>query len=110
MFFIILLEIDKKEIRKSQREREPINYRDLVNADIVMPRDRIAELQNYKYMPDNFERLPGDQATLEWAKKNGLREPVIFTGSMMLGMRMPPSNLTIHDIADLVGKLYRLYL
>ncbi|KAI9596739.1 hypothetical protein BDF19DRAFT_436610 [Syncephalis fuscata] len=95
--------IYKKEIRKSQREHTRIDYRDLVNADVMLPRDRLATLANFPFVADRFPRVPGEQATLEWAQDNGLETPVIFTGHTVKGMRMPPSTLTVKDIARLVG-------
>ncbi|RKP24943.1 hypothetical protein SYNPS1DRAFT_4872, partial [Syncephalis pseudoplumigaleata] len=94
----------KKEIRKSQRERAHIDYRDLVNADVMLPRDRLATLASFAFAPDNFPRVAGEDATVDWARASGLETPVVFTGPTMLGMRMPPATLTVSDIARLVGK------
>lgn len=55
---------------------------------------------------DPFKRLEGESVTLEWLDNDecAMTEPIIVENPEGLGMRMPEHELTVSDVADLVGR------
>ncbi|KAG0030021.1 JmjC domain-containing histone demethylation protein 1 [Podila clonocystis] len=94
--------------RKSSRKSGKINYADLVNG-IVSHEDKWrVQLDSYQFMPDKFERVSGKDVTMQWLRMTGFKSPVIIpkdsdSTTDGLGMKMPPSTLTVDDVRDAVG-------
>ena len=56
-------------------------------------------LQTKNIPVGNFKRLKGEELNLEYVKQTGLRYPVIVEDPDGLGMKMPPSTLTVLSIS-----------
>jgi hypothetical protein len=95
--------IDKQ--RKSNRSQTRLNYADL-NEGTASGDERIwGRLLGAKsFQPDKFKRYKGSQVNMELLRSTGLREPfVIEENDPELDMKMPPNDITVYDIARLVG-------
>lgn len=58
-----------------------------------------------KYSPDHFQRMKGSDLGLEWTLRdeNAMKEPIIIETPEGLGMKMPPKETTVRDIANELG-------
>ena len=99
-----LLVADKKIIRKSDRQHTKLNYADMNEG--LMGDEKIWEkiINSKQFAVDPFKRYDGDQVTIEFIRQNGLNEPIVFPNQAGLDMMMPDPNITVRDIANLVGK------
>lgn len=66
------------------------------------------QLDAYQFMPDKFERVAGKDVTMQWLRTTGFKSPVVIPKDSDgttngLGMKMPPSTLTVDDVRDAVG-------
>lgn len=54
---------------------------------------------------DPFKRMEGAEVCLDWLNNDetAMREPIVVDTSDGLGMKMPPADLTVSDVAELVG-------
>lgn len=57
-----------------------------------------------QFAVDPFKRCKGDQVNIDLIRREGLDEPIIFPDPTGLDMAMPRHDITVRDIADLVGK------
>jgi len=81
---------------------------DLTPAATAMPPDLnkwITVAQSKPYKPDTFRRMKGYEVGQEWiyADPRALTEPVVIEVPEGLGMKMPPKEYTIRDVAADVG-------
>lgn len=94
-------------MRKSSRNR-PI--RDYVNlhsgANSSDPHRWSSLLESKTFSRDDFRRLRGSDLTEEWLYNDptAMTEPVIIEKPDGLGMMMPPSSLTVPEIANILGQ------
>ncbi|KAJ7632317.1 jumonji superfamily protein [Roridomyces roridus] len=96
----------KAPTRKSDRKR---NYRDYASLSLGMTSDPnrwLRMLENKTFKQDNFKRMHGSEVTLEWLEEDeeALTEPILVEKPDGLGMKMPPSDFTVDDVAELVGE------
>lgn len=94
-----------KSVRKSSRSSTRLNYADL-NEGTAAGDERIWQrlLQAKQFQTNPFPRYTANQINLALFRKTGLREPLIIEkNEPELGMRMP-TDLTVTQIADLVGR------
>jgi len=65
----------------------------------------ITVAQSKPYKPDAFRRMKGYEVGQEWiyADPKALTEPVVIEVPEGLGMKMPPKEYTIRDVAADVG-------
>lgn len=63
-------------------------------------------INSKRFAGDPFKRYNGDQVTIEFIRQNGLNEPIVFPNQAGLDMVMPDPNITVRDIANLVGKSF----
>lgn len=54
---------------------------------------------------DPFQRLKGNSVGLEWLAEDegAMREPIVIEDPDGLGMKMPPNDFTVDDVAQLIG-------
>ena len=96
----------KPPMRKSSRNR-PI--RDYVNlhsgANSSDPRRWAHLLESKTFSTNEFKRMMGSELTEEWLYNDAtaMTEPVIVEKPDGLGMMMPPSSLTVPEIANILG-------
>ncbi|KAJ3292096.1 JmjC domain-containing histone demethylation protein 1 [Borealophlyctis nickersoniae] len=99
--------IYKEPTRKSKREKNQINYNELNQGSfgVAVDERRFTKmLEARTFAPNNFQRLRGEEVTLEWARKTGFRAPVIIETPEGLDMVMPANTLTVDQVADLCGR------
>ncbi|GAA99737.1 uncharacterized protein L969DRAFT_89590 [Mixia osmundae IAM 14324] len=93
-------------LRKSSRQRTDIDYSNL-NAGLESDPGRwMAIIHTKRIEPHPFPVLPdGASLTLDWLYKDpeAMKQPVIIERPDGLGMTMPESDMTVSDIARLVG-------
>lgn len=55
---------------------------------------------------DKFRRMVGQEVTLTWLEQDetAMREPIVIENQEGLGMKMPSEELTIDEIAEMVGE------
>ncbi|KAH8549436.1 hypothetical protein BGW37DRAFT_409516, partial [Umbelopsis sp. PMI_123] len=92
----------KQIIRKSDRQHPKLNYADM--NDGLMGDEKIWEkiINSKQFATDPFKRYKGDQLTMDFIRKNGLNEPIVFPNPAGLDMMMPSADITVRDIANLV--------
>ncbi|KAJ7231465.1 jumonji superfamily protein [Mycena haematopus] len=63
-------------------------------------------LENKTFKPDKFKRMHGSEVTVEWLEEDegAMMEPIVVEKPDGLGMKMPPSDFTVEDVAELVGE------
>ncbi|KAI8902974.1 hypothetical protein BC833DRAFT_5342 [Globomyces pollinis-pini] len=88
------------KVRKSEREKSHITY---VEGNIV-DEFKWSKLLKSKNIPmdSKYVRVveDGHSMTLDWLKENGFTIPCIVKAPDGLDMKMPPSNITVNEIAD----------
>lgn len=95
---------DKPALRKSDRQHTKLNYADM-NEGLTGDEKIWEKIINSKqFTADPFKRYRGDQVSLDMIRQNGLTEPIVFPDPAGLDLTMPQSDITVRDIADLVGK------
>jgi hypothetical protein len=64
---------------------------------------KLLKVKNFK--KDQFKRYTAKDISLDLIRKTGMKEPfVVEENEPELEMKMPPSDISIHKIAELVGK------
>lgn len=55
---------------------------------------------------DPFSRMDGEKVSLSWVEEDetAMREPIVIEKPDGLGMKMPSVDLTVDDVAELVGE------
>lgn len=102
--FIQIPAIDKQTIRKSDRQHTKLNYADMNEG--LTGDEKIWEkiITSKQFAVDPFKRCKGDQVNIDLIRREGLNEPIVFPDPTGLDMAMPRHDITVRDIADLVGK------
>ncbi|KAJ7849096.1 jumonji superfamily protein [Mycena olivaceomarginata] len=96
----------KAPTRKSDRKR---NYQDYANLNLGLTSDPtrwMRMLENKTFKPDKFKRMHGSEVTVEWLEEDedAMMEPFVVEKPDGLGMKMPPSDFTVEELAQLVGE------
>jgi len=63
-------------------------------------------LQEKSIKGDPFKRMQGTDVDLTWVEEDemAMREPIVIEKPDGLGMKMPSSDLSVDDVADLIGR------
>lgn len=63
-------------------------------------------LEGKEIKADPFKRMKGSEVGIEWLEtdETAMLEPVIIESTEGLGMKMPPKDFTVNDVAELVGE------
>lgn len=96
----------KPEQRKSNRSHERLNYAQL-NEGTAAGDERIWKklLQVKHFKKEEFKRYPACDVNLDLIRKTGMREPfIIEKNEPELDMKMPPADISVQQIAQLVGE------
>ncbi|EPQ58517.1 jumonji protein [Gloeophyllum trabeum ATCC 11539] len=96
----------KPPARKSSRKRTQLDYANL-NSGLESDPNRWAQmLQGKTIKENNFPRMKGADVNLDWLEsdENALRQPIVIEQPDGLGLKMPPRDLGIDDIAEIVGE------
>lgn len=91
--------------RKSSRSQARLNYADLNEGNAAGDERIWGKLLAVKsFKRDKFKRYTANQVNMDLLRKTGLREPfVVEQNEPELDMRMPKNDITVYDIARLVG-------
>ncbi|KAF8436936.1 Clavaminate synthase-like protein [Boletus edulis BED1] len=95
----------KPPARKSARKRAQPDYVNL-NAGVEADPSRwLRVIQSKPIKDDEFRRMNGSDVGLEWLEidENAMKEPIVIENPEGLGMKMPDTNFTVSDVADMVG-------
>ncbi|KAJ3314088.1 JmjC domain-containing histone demethylation protein 1 [Boothiomyces sp. JEL0838] len=92
--------VDMSKVRKSEREKAKISYQEGGEVDEYKWTKILAKRE---FQEDNFRRMDGRDANTEWIYKEMLKNPVLFPTPDGLEMTMPPSDLTVNQVADICG-------
>jgi len=62
-------------------------------------------IQSKPIKDDNFRRMQGAEVGVEWFENDetAMREPIVVESPEGLGMKMPPHEFTVQDVADQIG-------
>jgi F-box/leucine-rich repeat protein 10/11 len=93
-------------MRKSSRNRPVRDYVNLHSgANSSDPHRWSSLLESKTFSRDDFTRMRGSDLTEEWLYNDAtaMTEPVIIEKPDDLGMMMPPSSLTVPEIANILG-------
>jgi F-box and leucine-rich repeat protein 10/11 len=96
----------KPPTRKSARNRPVRDYVNLHSGADSSDARRWSQLLESKTLTqDSFQRMRGSELTQEWLHNDptAMMEPVIIDEPHGLGMAMPPSTLTVAEIAATLG-------
>ncbi|KAF8078221.1 jumonji superfamily protein [Lyophyllum atratum] len=96
----------KAPARKSVRKRTQRDYANL-NAGLESdPRRWIRILEEKSIKDSPFNRLKGEDVGLHWLEEDdsAMTEPIVIEQPGGLGMKMPPIDFTVDDVAELVGE------
>jgi len=63
-------------------------------------------LQEKSIKEDPFKRMQGSDVDLTWIEQDetAMREPIVIEKPDGLGMKMPSNDLSVDDVADLIGR------
>jgi F-box and leucine-rich repeat protein 10/11 len=93
-------------MRKSSRNRPVRDYVNLHSGANSSDSHRWSSLLESKtFNRDEFRRMGGSDLTEEWLYNDAtaMTEPIIIEKPDGLGMMMPPSSLTVPEIASILG-------
>lgn len=96
----------KLPTRKSARNRPVRDYVNLHSgAESSDPRRWAQLLESKTFSKDAFKKMTGSEITQEWLDSDptAMTEPIIIEEPDGLGMTMPPSSLTVPEIATTLG-------
>ncbi|KAJ2956101.1 hypothetical protein NQZ79_g7998 [Umbelopsis isabellina] len=95
--------IHKQPIRKSDRQHTKLNYADM-NEGLTGDEKIWEKIINSKeFATDPFKRYRGSDFSIDTIRENGLDQPIVFEQPDDLDMTMPSPDITVRDIADLIG-------
>ncbi|KAF9456493.1 jumonji superfamily protein [Collybia nuda] len=95
----------KAPARKSYRKRTLRDYANLNSGLESDPNRWVRILEGKQISGDPFKRPEGSDVGLEWLEgdENAMTEPIIIERPEGLGMKMPSDDITVDDIAELLG-------
>jgi F-box/leucine-rich repeat protein 10/11 len=96
----------KAPARKSSRIKTQRDYASLDSGISFDPARWQKILQEKRTDGDPFKRMHGGDLGLSWLDENemAMREPIVIENPEGLEMKMPSSDLTVGEVAELVGK------
>lgn len=96
----------KAPARKSVRKRTQRDYANLNSGLESDPNKWVRMLEGKSIKDDPFKRMEGKDVNLEWLEEDedAMKEPIVIEFIEGLGMKMPKSDFTVEDVAELVGE------
>jgi len=93
----------KPPIRKSSRKR---TTRDFADQHTGTESKWLKMLEGKPILKDSFKRMKGEDICLAWLEQDphAMEEPIIIEAQEGLGMTMPPKELSIAGISDILGE------
>nr|AUT12061.1 JSTF1 [Flammulina velutipes] len=96
----------KAPTRKSDRKRPQRDYAGLNSNGVESDPNRYLRMMEGKPLKaDRFKRMNGEDVSLEWLEddETAMTEPIVIEQGDGLGMKMPPSDFTVDQVAEDVG-------
>ncbi|KAI0065496.1 jumonji protein [Artomyces pyxidatus] len=96
----------KPPARKSTRNKAVRDYAHM-HTGVASDSSKWAQMLEHKsFGKDNFRRMEGSQLSQEWLDNDptAMTEPVLVEEPQGLGMKMPDRNLSVDDIAEIMGR------
>ncbi|KIY51157.1 Clavaminate synthase-like protein [Fistulina hepatica ATCC 64428] len=98
----------KVPARKSSRKHAVLDYANLNGGFIPSDASKwIKKLQGKVIHAERFQRMSGRDVGIEWLEsepETAMLEPMVIEEPDGLGMEMPPADLSVDDITQLVGE------
>ncbi|KAJ1919817.1 hypothetical protein H4219_001726 [Mycoemilia scoparia] len=93
------------KVRRSSRPHLQVDYSKLDDGEPAIFNQYTLRLEAREFEEAEFPRLKnGHELTLDWILEQREHEPIIIEEPEGLGMEMPPSDITVKDIASKVGE------
>ena len=96
----------KAPTRKSDRKRPQRDYAGLNSNGVESDPNRYLRMMEGKPLKaDRFKRMNGEDVSLEWLEddETAMTEPIVIEQGDGFGMKMPPSDFTVDQVAEDVG-------
>ena len=95
----------KPPARKSMRKKLQRDYAGLNSGQEADPNRWLRMMEGKPIKKDPFKRMKGSDVGIEWLEndENAMKEPILIEEQTGLGMKMPPPEFTVDDVADAVG-------
>ncbi|KAH7889882.1 hypothetical protein F5I97DRAFT_1848318 [Phlebopus sp. FC_14] len=95
----------KPPARKSSRKRTQLDYASLNSGVESDPSKWLRVIQSKPIKEDEFRRMKGADVGIEWLEndEDAMREPIVIEKPDGLGMKMPDTDFTVSDLADIIG-------
>ncbi|KAI9344319.1 hypothetical protein BDR26DRAFT_212314 [Obelidium mucronatum] len=106
-FYLQILSVRPPAAPRPQREsRAMIDYNEKDRGGAFAEDEhKYAKLLRAKrFAPNKFAYVNGEAVTIEWLRKTGMKEPFLIEEPDGLDMKMPPSALTVDQVADACGR------
>jgi hypothetical protein len=97
--------------RAKRRCTKDVKYSDLSsspNADFGLVTTKDPDkfrklLESKKFVELQVKVVPGSLLNVSWARKDGLRDPIMIHDRRGLGLSVPPVEFTVRDVANTIG-------
>lgn len=96
----------KPPIRKSSRKRTARDFFDQYTGVEPGANKWLKMLEGKPMLKDSFKRMKGEDVCLAWVEQDphAMEEPVVIETPEGLGMKMPPVELSVTDISEVLGE------
>lgn len=95
----------KPPARKSSRKKPQRDYAGLHSGQESDPNRWLRMMEGKPMKKDPFRRMKGNDVGIEWLEndENAMKEPILIEEESGLGMKMPPLDFTVDDVAEALG-------
>ena len=96
----------KPPIRKSSRKRTTRDTIDLDTGTESNTNKWLKMLEGKPILKESFKRMKGEDVCLAWLEQDphAMEEPIVIETPEGLGMKMPPGELSVADISEILGE------
>ena len=96
----------KPPARKSARKKPQRDYAGLNSGQELDPNRWLRMMEGKAIKKDPFRRMKGSEVGIEWLEndENAMKEPIVIEEDEGLGMKMPPADFSVDDVADALGR------
>ena len=96
----------KPPIRKSSRKRTTRDFFDQQTGTEPNTSKWLKMLEGKPILKESFKRMKGEDVCLAWIEQDphAMEEPIVIETPEGLGIKMPPSELSVADISEILGE------
>ena len=96
----------KPPARKSTRKKAQRDYAGLNNGQEADPGRWLRMMEGKEIKGDWFKRMNGADVGIEWLEsdQDAMKDPIVIEEGEGLGMKMPPAEFTVNDVAETLGE------